>query len=155
MCGDQEKLIPTVLNSLKLWPLAHAVNFAFIPPSQRILCESLLPLRPAWRSPGLHRLDLMCADINTIAIGWTALLSVASSRQDTPTAPEVEVVVAGPGPVVNVLEAGEEPVTASQMFLEQAEPEVPPPAPRPSLRRRAVSGVGSSARRVGSLVKFW
>ena len=29
--------MPTVINSLKLWPLAHVINFAFIPPAQRIL----------------------------------------------------------------------------------------------------------------------
>lgn len=33
----QEKLLPTMRNSLKLWPLAHAVNFAFIPSQQRLL----------------------------------------------------------------------------------------------------------------------
>lgn len=33
----QEKLVPTCLASIKLWPIAHAINFAFIPSSQRLL----------------------------------------------------------------------------------------------------------------------
>ena len=60
--------------------------------------------------------------------------------------------MAGPGPVVNVLEADEDPVTASADFLEQAAALAEPaPAPRASLQRRAVGGV----RRVASFAKFW
>ena len=41
----QEKLIPTCVNSLKLWPAAHAINFAFIPASQRILYVNIIAVR--------------------------------------------------------------------------------------------------------------
>ena len=43
----QEKLLPTCLNSLKLWPLAHAINFAIIPPSQRILYVNVIAVSTA------------------------------------------------------------------------------------------------------------
>ncbi|GMH40905.1 hypothetical protein BSKO_08809 [Bryopsis sp. KO-2023] len=47
----QAELIPTVLASYALWPLAHLINFRFIPSQQRILY------------------------INAVQIAWTAYLS--------------------------------------------------------------------------------
>ncbi|GMH40906.1 hypothetical protein BSKO_08810 [Bryopsis sp. KO-2023] len=47
----QEELIPTILSSYVIWPLAHLINFRFIPSQQRILY------------------------INAVQIVWTAFLS--------------------------------------------------------------------------------
>ncbi|CAK0787533.1 hypothetical protein CVIRNUC_010753 [Coccomyxa viridis] len=58
----EEKLLPTVATGWKLWIPAHAINFGFIPPSQRVLY------------------------VNVIAIAWTYLLSRAAS--DTQPLPE-------------------------------------------------------------------
>ena len=41
----QEKLMPTCMASIKLWPAAHAINFAFIPSSQRILYINVISVR--------------------------------------------------------------------------------------------------------------
>ena len=82
-------------------------------------------------------------------IGWTALLSMTSSQG--PVQP-TEVVIAGPGPVVNVLEEFDDPVTASLTFLEQNAPPVElGPLPEPSLRRKAVRSI----KQVASFAKFW
>lgn len=51
----EEKLLPTVTTGWKLWIPAHAINFGFVPPSQRVLY------------------------VNVIAIAWTYLLSRAAS----------------------------------------------------------------------------
>lgn len=40
-----DKFVPTMVANYKLWPAAHIINFAFVPPSQRILyanCVSVL-----------------------------------------------------------------------------------------------------------------
>lgn len=47
----QEELIPTILSSYVIWPLAHLINFRFVPSQQRILY------------------------INAVQIVWTAFLS--------------------------------------------------------------------------------
>lgn len=41
----QEKLLPTCKASLKLWPIAHAVNFALIPSQQRLLYINVISVR--------------------------------------------------------------------------------------------------------------
>ena len=38
----KEKLWPTTVAGYKLWPLAHLVNFALIPPAQRVLYVNLV-----------------------------------------------------------------------------------------------------------------
>ena len=38
----QEKLLPTVATGWKLWIPAHAINFGFIPPSQRVLYVNVI-----------------------------------------------------------------------------------------------------------------
>ena len=105
-----------------------------------------------------------------LQIGWTALLSVASSQQGqappelTEAITEVaegelqevahpvpEVVIAGPVPVINVLEPLEEPITASLGFTGHQPPAVESLPYHPSLRRRVVGG----ARRAVSAAKFW
>lgn len=47
----QAKLVPIMLANFTVWPLAHLVNFRFVPPEQRILFN------------------------NIVAIGWTTYLS--------------------------------------------------------------------------------
>ncbi|KAK9817788.1 hypothetical protein WJX72_002169 [[Myrmecia] bisecta] len=95
----REKLVPTVTASWKLWPLAHLVNFALIPPHQRILYT------------------------NVVSVGWTYVLSQMSqcgTQTETASAsppqqvachvpteelaqePEVEVVSAGVGELVPI-----------------------------------------------------
>ena len=38
----REKLWPTTVAGYKLWPLAHLINFALIPPAQRVLYVNLV-----------------------------------------------------------------------------------------------------------------
>ena len=38
----QEKLLPTVTTGWKLWIPAHAINFGFVPPSQRVLYVNII-----------------------------------------------------------------------------------------------------------------
>ncbi len=38
----QEKLLPTVTTGWKLWIPAHAINFGFVPPSQRVLYVNVI-----------------------------------------------------------------------------------------------------------------
>lgn len=38
----KEKFIPTVIASYTLWPAAHAINFKFVPSSQRILYTNIV-----------------------------------------------------------------------------------------------------------------
>jgi protein Mpv17 len=52
----QNELLVQVTGSWKVWPLAHAINFRFIPSSQRVLY------------------------INTIQIGYNCFLSIISNR---------------------------------------------------------------------------
>ncbi|MEW5313639.1 MAG: hypothetical protein WDW38_005191 [Sanguina aurantia] len=56
----KDKLWPTLVANYLLWPAAHIINFAFIPPSQRIL---------------------YC---NAIAVFWTAYMSYALAAKPTP-----------------------------------------------------------------------
>lgn len=37
LSAEQEKVIPTVVAGWKLWIPAHAINFGFVPSSQRVL----------------------------------------------------------------------------------------------------------------------
>jgi len=52
----QNELLTSVMGSWKVWPLAHAINFRFIPSAQRVLY------------------------INTIQIGYNCFLSIISNR---------------------------------------------------------------------------
>ncbi|KAK9800803.1 hypothetical protein WJX73_007307 [Symbiochloris irregularis] len=90
----QEKLVPTVLASYKLWPLAHSFNFAFVPSSQRILY------------------------INTVAILWTFMLSRAAASTVPVSEPAPLELAAAPAPVLTCLPPDEEPATASVELLE-------------------------------------
>ena len=38
----KEKFIPTLVASYTLWPAAHAINFKFVPSSQRILYTNIV-----------------------------------------------------------------------------------------------------------------
>ncbi|KAK9853609.1 hypothetical protein WJX84_009969, partial [Apatococcus fuscideae] len=49
----KDKLWPTTVAGYKLWPLAHLINFALIPPAQRVLY------------------------VNIVSVGWTCILSQA------------------------------------------------------------------------------
>ena len=52
----KNELLVSVTGSWKVWPLAHAINFRFIPSSQRVLY------------------------INSIQIGYNCFLSIISNR---------------------------------------------------------------------------
>ena len=41
----QDKLLPTLAASYSLWPAAHAINFKFVPSSQRILYTNVVSVR--------------------------------------------------------------------------------------------------------------
>jgi hypothetical protein len=59
----RSKMLPTLKANYILWPLAHIINFAFVPPEQRIL---------------------YC---NAVGIAWTAILSsILNARTPTHTA---------------------------------------------------------------------
>eukprot|EP00775_Hariotina_reticulata_P005743 gene5743-5983_t len=58
----QAKLKPTLLANWTVWPLAHVINFALVPPAQRILY------------------------INVINIAWTAFMSHMAADSNTDTA---------------------------------------------------------------------
>ena len=45
-CCVQEKLLPTVTTGWKLWIPAHAINFGFVPPSQRVLYVNVIAVSP-------------------------------------------------------------------------------------------------------------
>lgn len=64
------KMKPTMLANWALWPLAHIVNFAFVPPAQRIL---------------------YC---NVVSLFWTTILS--SITNEPTTAPPAEPAAARP-----------------------------------------------------------
>lgn len=38
----KEKFVPTLIASYTLWPAAHAINFKFVPSSQRILYTNIV-----------------------------------------------------------------------------------------------------------------
>lgn len=44
----QEKIMPTLYANWKVWPMVHVVNFALIPPRQRILYINIVAL--FWRA---------------------------------------------------------------------------------------------------------
>ena len=46
MSSVQEKLLPTVTTGWKLWIPAHAINFGFVPPSQRVLYVNVIAVSP-------------------------------------------------------------------------------------------------------------
>ena len=54
----RSKLVPTVLAGYAMWPAAHVINFAFIPPRQRVLY------------------------VNLVQVGWSVVLSRIASRPD-------------------------------------------------------------------------
>jgi len=54
----KNELLTQVTGSWKVWPLAHTINFRFVPSSQRVLY------------------------INTIQIGYNCFLSLISNRQE-------------------------------------------------------------------------
>ena len=41
----KEKFVPTLIASYTLWPAAHAINFKFVPSSQRILYTNIVSVR--------------------------------------------------------------------------------------------------------------
>jgi hypothetical protein len=43
----KSKLKPTLLANWTVWPLAHAINFALVPPAQRILYINVVNVRRA------------------------------------------------------------------------------------------------------------
>ena len=47
----QEKLLPTVATGWKLWIPAHAINFGFIPPSQRVLYVNVIAVSKQRQEP--------------------------------------------------------------------------------------------------------
>lgn len=62
----QQKIKPTMLANYMLWPLAHIINFAFVPSSQRILY------------------------INVVAVFWTAIMSnIVNAKQPAAELEEV------------------------------------------------------------------
>lgn len=44
----KEKLVPTLMTSYRLWPAAHLVNFALIPPHMRVLYINVVSVRAMW-----------------------------------------------------------------------------------------------------------
>jgi protein Mpv17 len=44
----QTKLQPTMMANWMVWPLAHVVNFALVPPAQRILYVNVVNVSGAW-----------------------------------------------------------------------------------------------------------
>ncbi|KAG2449968.1 hypothetical protein HYH02_000072 [Chlamydomonas schloesseri] len=67
------KMVPTLKANYLLWPLAHIINFALVPPSQRIL---------------------YC---NAVGLIWTAILSTILNSRSAPTAAPVKAAAAGAG----------------------------------------------------------
>jgi Mpv17 / PMP22 family len=47
----QDKFVPTMAASYKLWPAAHLVNFALVPPAYRVLYTNLVSVRIHLLSP--------------------------------------------------------------------------------------------------------
>ena len=41
----QDKVLPTLLANYAVWPLAHALNFYFVPTEQRILYNNFVAVR--------------------------------------------------------------------------------------------------------------
>ncbi len=68
----QEKLLPTVVAGWQLWVPAHAVNFGFVPSSQRVLY------------------------VNVVAIAWTYILSTAAAGKQQRKGDEEPVPVQVP-----------------------------------------------------------
>ena len=56
--------MPTVIAGWKLWVPAHAINFGFVPSSQRVLY------------------------VNTVAIAWTYILSTAAAGKQQQQQPK-------------------------------------------------------------------
>ena len=44
----KEKFRPTLMANYVLWPAANLINFAFVPPSQRILYCNVVYVSGAW-----------------------------------------------------------------------------------------------------------
>lgn len=63
-----KKMKPTLLANWTLWPLAHIINFTFVPPAQRIL---------------------YC---NVVALFWTVILSKITNTPSEPDAPAAAAV---------------------------------------------------------------
>jgi hypothetical protein len=42
LAAAQDKFMPTMAASYKLWPAAHLVNFALVPPAYRVLYTNLV-----------------------------------------------------------------------------------------------------------------
>ncbi|GLC48945.1 hypothetical protein PLESTB_000165800 [Pleodorina starrii] len=73
------KMFPTLKANYVLWPLAHVINFAFVPPAQRIL---------------------YC---NAVGVVWTVILSTILNSK-TPPKPSPEAAASGsrgPGPAAD------------------------------------------------------
>jgi hypothetical protein len=54
----ESKLKPTLLANWTVWPLAHVINFALVPPAQRILYINVVNVSLA--GAGLVRCQLPC-----------------------------------------------------------------------------------------------
>ena len=64
----RNELLTAVTGSWKVWPLAHTINFRFVPSSQRVLY------------------------INSIQIGYNCFLSIISNRDGEVTTPKKKAV---------------------------------------------------------------
>ena len=61
--------MPTCMASIKLWPAAHAINFAFIPSSQRILYINVISVR----SPLLQQTDTIHVTVLLLSTAGASL----------------------------------------------------------------------------------
>ena len=71
----QDKLIPTLAASYTLWPAAHAINFKFVPSSQRILYTNVVSVRLFTSHADviiLHICSVSCSNTNKVFISATA-----------------------------------------------------------------------------------
>jgi len=143
----QEKLLPTCRASLKLWPLAHLINFSFIPSTQRLLYINVIsvspqlpmpphsePFRSSWAFEMLWSPRVAApACLNSrerellknrqhrhkcVQIFWTMLLSQASTSEGV----KAEAVASSPpGLVFLPIKEDDEEVLASACFLDEME----------------------------------
>ncbi|KAL0043396.1 hypothetical protein WJX79_003578 [Trebouxia sp. C0005] len=94
----KEKFIPTLIASYTLWPAAHAINFKFVPSSQRILYT------------------------NIVSILWTYILSQAAAATVSAHQPVVKGEEPEPLTIpqqVAVFLTEEEQVAAMQLVVEE------------------------------------
>ena len=49
--GEQDKLVKTIVANYILWPVAHFINFRFVPSEQRIAYNNVVSVRPRCPPP--------------------------------------------------------------------------------------------------------